>query len=61
MDNRKLAIFNLCCLKVFESILNKLIKTFKVDRGKEFAGYNEIEKILNLDVYFIDFYGVWQR
>ena len=61
MDNRKSATFNLHCFKVFESISNKLIKTFTVDRGKEFAGYNEIERRLNIDVYFADPYSSWQR
>ena len=61
MDNRKSATFNLHCFKVFESISNKLIKTFTVDRGKEFANYNEIENRLNIDVYFADPYSSWQR
>ena len=61
MDDRKSATFNLHCFKVFESISNKLIKTFTVDRGKEFAGYNEIERRLNIDVYFADPYSSWQR
>ena len=61
MDNRKSTTFNLICFKVFEPISNKLIKTFAVDRGKEFTGYNEIEKTLNIDVYFADPYASWQR
>ena len=61
MDNRKSTTFNLLCFKVFEPISNKLIKTFAVDRGKEFTGYNEIEKTLNIDVYFADPYASWQR
>ena len=52
MENRKSATFNLYCFKSFEYISNKLIKTFTIDRGKEFADYNEIEKTLNIDVYF---------
>ena len=61
MDNRKSTTFNLLCFKVFEPISNKLIKTFAVDRGKEFTGYNEIEKTLNIDVYFAGPYASWQR
>nr|WP_317333542.1 hypothetical protein [uncultured Romboutsia sp.] len=34
MDNRKPTTFNLHCFKAFESISNKLIKTFTVDRDK---------------------------
>ena len=40
---------------------NKLIKTFTVYRGKEFSGYNEIEKTLNIDVYFADPCASWKR
>ena len=61
MDNRKSTTFNLHCFKAFEPISSKLIKTFTVDRGKEFARYNEIEKTLNIDVYFADPYASWQR
>ena len=61
MDNRKSTTFNLLCFKVFEPISNKLIKTFAVDRGKEFTGYNEIEKTLNIDVYFAGPYASWHR
>ena len=61
MDNRKSTTFNLLCFKVFEPISNKLIKTFAVDRGIEFTGYNEIEKTLNIDVYFAGPYASWQR
>ena len=32
-----------------------------VDRGKEFAGYLELENKLDLDVYFADAYSSWQR
>ena len=39
----------------------KLIKTFTVDSHKEFAGYNEIEKRLNIDVYFADPFTSWQK
>ena len=60
MDNRKSSTFNLHCFKAFQLISKKLIKTFTVDRGKEFAGYNEIEKRLNIDVYFADPYASWQ-
>ena len=47
--------------KHLSHISNTLIKTFTVDRGKEFANYNEIENRLNIDVYFADPYSSWQR
>lgn len=61
MDDRKLASFNLYWFKVFEYISNTLIKTFTIDSGKEFTRYNEIEKRLNIDVYFVSPYVFWQR
>lgn len=36
-------------------------KTITCDRGKEFAGYEEIEKSLNCEIYFADPYCAWQR
>ena len=49
MIEKQSVVFNLHCFKVFEPISNKSIKTFTVDRDKEFADYNEIEKRLNID------------
>ena len=37
----------------------KIIGHWELD--KEFAGYNEIENRLNIDVYFADPYSSWQR
>lgn len=61
MENRKYLTFNKHCFKAFKEIPSNLIKTFTVDRGKEFAGYNDIENTLNIDVYFADAYSSWQR
>lgn len=36
-------------------------KTITCDRGKEFAGYKEIEEQLNCEVYFADPYCAWQK
>jgi IS30 family transposase len=36
-------------------------KTATVDRGKEFACYNNIERAINLPVFFADPYSSWQR
>ena len=44
MENRKSSTFNQHCFNAFSNIPSQLIKTFTVDRGKEFAGYNEMEK-----------------
>ena len=61
MENRKSLTFNKHCFRAFKEIPSDLIKTFTVDRGKEFAGYNDIENTLNIDVYFADAYSSWQR
>lgn len=37
------------------------IRTLTVDRGKEFACYNEVEKKLGIDVFFADPYCAWQK
>lgn len=39
----------------------KAFQTATVDRGKEFACYEQIEKDLRIDVYFADPYSSWQR
>ena len=39
----------------------EMIKTITFDRGKEFSGYEEIEKALNCNVYFCDPYCAWQK
>ena len=61
MENRKSLTLNFHCFTAFKDIPTNLIKTFTVDRGKEFAGYVDIENTLNIDVYFADEYASWQR
>ena len=61
MENRKSLTLNFHCFTAFKDIPTNLIKTFTVDRGKEFAGYVDIENTLNIDVYFADAYASWQR
>lgn len=39
----------------------EMVKTITFDRGKEFSGYEEIEKVLNCNVYFCDPYCAWQK
>ena len=40
---------------------SEMVKTITFDRGKEFSGYEEIEKSLNCNVYFCDPYCAWQK
>ena len=40
---------------------DEMVKTITFDRGKEFCGYEEIEKALNCKTYFCDPYCAWQK
>ena len=39
----------------------KAVKTLTTDKGKEFAYYKEVEKNLEIPVYFAESYAAWQR
>ncbi|WP_425379289.1 IS30 family transposase [Spiroplasma endosymbiont of Polydrusus pterygomalis] len=40
---------------------NNLVKTITFDRGKEFANWQQLEKNLNVKIYFANAYSPWQR
>ena len=61
MPDRKASTFNEHCIIALGIFNNTDVKSLTVDRGKEFAGYLELEDKLNLDVYFADAYSSWQR
>lgn len=61
MPNRKSSTFNEHCIIALNGFNNNHFKSLTVDRGKEFAGYLELEDKLDLDVYFADPYSSWQR
>jgi transposase, IS30 family len=61
MPNRKSSTFNKYCKLALKPLGSNFIKTLTVDRGKEFAGYEDLESTLNVDVYFADPYSSWQR
>lgn len=46
--------------KLVKSLPKEALKSFTSDRGKEFACYDEVEK-LGIDFYFADPYSAWQR
>ena len=48
-------------IPAFNKFNNTTLKTLTVDRGKEFAGYLDLESTLKVDVYFADPYSSWQR
>lgn len=61
MPNRKASTFNENCIIALTQLGDNNLKSLTVDRGKEFAGYLELENTLNLNVYFADPYSSWQR
>ena len=61
MPNSKPTTFNEHCKIAFNEFNLKFIKTLTVDRGKEFAGYAELESDFRGNVYFADPYSSWQR
>lgn len=61
MQNRKASTFNEHCIIALGKFGRNNLKSLTVDRGKEFAGYLELENKLDLDVYFADAYSSWQR
>ena len=46
--------------KLTTSLPLEALKSFTSDRGKEFACYEDVEK-LGIDFYFADAYSTWQR
>jgi IS30 family transposase len=48
-------------IKLFKHIDKKLIKTFTVDNGSEFAYFKLLEKATQSQVYFADPHSPWQR
>lgn len=61
LPNRTEPIVTAAIIELLSEYPSDLVKTITCDRGKEFAGYNEIESKLNCDVYFADPYCAWQR
>ena len=46
---------------LYNSLTSKLLKTFTVDRGKEFECYEQVETEFGIPIYFADAYAAWQR
>lgn len=46
--------------KLIKSLPLEALKTFTSDRGKEFSGYEDVEK-RGINFYFADAYSAWQR
>ena len=48
-------------IKALKQFPKELVKTITFDRGKEFSGYEQIEKELGCKTYFCDPYCAWQK
>ena len=48
-------------IKELSKLPKGAVKTITCDRGSEFAGWREIEKGLNCNMYFADPYCAWQK
>ena len=59
-DKTKDSIF-LAISSLYNTLTSKLLKTFTVDRGKEFACYEQVENEFGIPMYFADAYAAWQR
>lgn len=47
--------------RIFRKIPTRLRKTMTVDNGREFTKFKDVEKRLELDVYFAHPYSSWER
>lgn len=46
---------------LYNTLTSKILKAFTVDRGKEFACYEQVETKFGIPMYFADAYVAWQR
>lgn len=61
VPNRKEEHVTPAIIKALSLFPKELVKTITFDRGKEFAGYEKIEKELGCNTYFCDPYCAWQK
>ena len=61
IDDKRAASFNAGTRRAFRNIPRELCQTLTADNGKEFAGFKELETLLDAKVYFADPYSSWQR
>lgn len=57
-DRTKDSMF-LAISSLYKTLISKLFKTFTVDRGKEFACYEQVENEFVIPMHFADVYAVW--
>lgn len=61
MDNRTKESMFTAINSLHSTLTSKLLKTFTVDRGKEFACCEQVETKFGIPMYFADAYAAWQR
>lgn len=61
LPNRQAENVTNAIIELLRQFPSELIKTITCDRGKEFAGWEEIEKQLNCEMYFADPFCAWQK
>lgn len=59
--NRTAEIVSQAIIKALKDFPEDMVKTITFDRGKEFAGYEDIENALHCSTYFCDPYCAWQK
>ena len=61
VENRKSENVTPAIINALKDFPEELVKTITFDRGKEFSGFEKIEKELGCKTYFCDPYCVWQK
>ena len=61
VDDRTKDSMFLAISSLYNTLISKLLKTFTVDRGKEFACFEQVENEFGIPMYFTDAYVAWQR
>lgn len=61
LDGKKSKALSSVTCSILSDLPDKLLKTMTCDNGKEFAGFADIEKGLNLKTYFAHYRAPWER
>ena len=61
VENRKSENVTPAIINALKDFPKELVKTITFDRGKEFSGFEKIEKALGCKTYFCDPYCAWQK
>lgn len=57
IENRTTKVINQNIIKYLSILPNNLVKTITFDRGKRFANWEQLEKNLDVKIYFADAYS----